>query len=235
MHLRGVMMSASILCVVFYAETKVIKDVRKRQGTIWSEEGDMDNMDENEDRYLTGGQTNWKNLSHYEGSMNNTDGVERNGFPGGRTHWKRLPSDEGGTHNVDGVGESSFTGGQNGWASLPPEEDGPNHIDSEEESISHEYYEHTVKATTDGYGRTCHERLFSRRKRSENVPINCLYDCEDVNRLVVQQQYEDQRPCIQISMRDFINYREHVPCSIGVCEKGYCRNATKRALCNPTL
>uniref|UniRef100_A0A023G5I0 Putative secreted protein n=1 Tax=Amblyomma triste TaxID=251400 RepID=A0A023G5I0_AMBTT len=163
MHLRGVMMSASILCVVFSAETKVIKDVHERQGTIWSEDDGMDSVDENADRYLIGGQTNWKNLSHYEGSMNNTDGVERNGFPGGRTHWEQLPSDEGGTHNVDGVGESSFTGGQNGWASLPPEEDGPNHIDSEEERVSQEYYEHTVKATTDEYGRRCHERLFTRK------------------------------------------------------------------------
>uniref|UniRef100_A0A023G5P2 Putative secreted protein n=1 Tax=Amblyomma triste TaxID=251400 RepID=A0A023G5P2_AMBTT len=200
MHLRGVMMSASILCVVFSAETKVIKDVHERQGTIWSEDDGMDSVDENADRYLIGGQTNWKNLSHYEGSMNNTDGGERNGFPGGRTHWEQLPSDEGGTHNVDGVGESSFTGGQNGWASLPPEEDGPNHIDSEEESVSQEYYEHTVKATTDEYGRRCHERLFARRNKRENVPVNCLYDCEDSRTgLLVRQQYEDQRPCICVS------------------------------------
>uniref|UniRef100_A0A023G5Q2 Evasin n=1 Tax=Amblyomma triste TaxID=251400 RepID=A0A023G5Q2_AMBTT len=228
MIFRRVMMLAGLFCVLFPAEGKVLSRGDTLGEALQSDEIGMDSAEETTGKDLTGGYTDWRNLSHYEGSMNTSGSV------GGNTEWDKLSPEEGGMQTFDSLEESSFPGGKTKWENLPFEEGGSNYIDGQEESGWPEYYEHTYEATTDEYGRRCHERLFARKNINESVPINCLHDCEDYYRGVIKKQYPDQRPCIHIEMEDFIRHQKHVPCLIGVCERGYCRN-TRHAFCNPTI
>uniref|UniRef100_A0A6M2E4J2 Evasin n=1 Tax=Amblyomma tuberculatum TaxID=48802 RepID=A0A6M2E4J2_9ACAR len=151
---------------------------------------------------------------------------------GGNTDWQKLPSDQGSDeHSEEGDSEIEYIEVDN-----PTPYDGSDEHSVEEGDImTHEYYEFTEGPTTDGYGWMCHERLFARKGIEEKVPISCLYNCVYQNYPMVTRQFAEGAKCIHMTYADFWAYQTQVPCWIGVCEKGYCRNATRFAFCNPKI